>query len=194
MQTDIAARINAALCNRASSILRATLPQNCRRCHHRRHLRRVVAPRSEPSCAAPAAIVPAARAPLSSNYRSNGASRHGDPTPTSICRLALIQLPRRQLPRWYTCGRFIASVILVRLLSSSLSFSCRLSFFLFVAFSLIVSLVRSFGLFLYLSLYLSLLVVLFFLTAIIVLLFSVAADARSPFRVPRSLPITIRLR
>lgn len=65
------------------------------------------------------------RAPLSSNYRSNGASRCGDPTPTSICRLALIQLPRRQLPRWYTCGRFIASVIPVRLLyapSLSLSF------------------------------------------------------------------------
>lgn len=68
------------------------------------------------------------RAPLSSNYRSNGASRCGDPTPTSICRLALIQLPRRQLPRWYTCGRFIASVIPVRLLYApflSLSLASR---------------------------------------------------------------------
>ena len=51
-------------------------------------------------------------APLSSNYRSNGASLGVDPTPASICRLALIQLPRRQLPRWYTCGRFIASTVI----------------------------------------------------------------------------------
>lgn len=51
-------------------------------------------------------------APLSSNYRSNGASLGVDPTPASICRLALIQLPRRQLPRWCTCGRFIASTVI----------------------------------------------------------------------------------
>lgn len=68
-------------------------------------------------------------APLSSNYRSNGASLGVDPTPASICRLALIQLPRRQLPRWYTCGRFIASTVirvrhspLFSTLSLSLSF------------------------------------------------------------------------
>lgn len=51
-------------------------------------------------------------APLSSNYRSNGVSLGVDPTPASICRLALIQLPWRQLPRWYTCGRFIASTVI----------------------------------------------------------------------------------
>lgn len=60
-------------------------------------------------------------APLSSNYRSNGVSLGVDPTPASICRLALIQLPRRQLPRWYTCGRFIASTV-IRVRRSLLSF------------------------------------------------------------------------
>jgi len=116
-----------------------------------------------------------APAPLSSNYRSNGASRYGDPTPASICRLALIQLPRRQLPRWYTCGRFIASVMPVRLFTSSFSrsfhsISCSV---LFTVLSLSLSLLLS--TFLLLS-------HTFYLTAIIVFLFD-AADARS-FRVP----------
>lgn len=65
-------------------------------------------------------------APLSSNYRSNGASLGVDPTPASICRLALIQLPRRQLPRWYTCGRFIASTV-IRVRRALLSFSTSLA-------------------------------------------------------------------
>lgn len=68
------------------------------------------------------ARIPASTAPLSSNYRGNGASLGVDPTPASICRLALIQLPRRQLPRWYTCGRFIASTV-IRVRRSPLSLS-----------------------------------------------------------------------
>lgn len=117
-----------------SSISRIILLQN-------RH-RRAEPSRAERSGVAPAAIVPAARAPLSSNYRSNGASRYGDPTPASICRLALIQLPRRQLPRWYTCGRFIASVMPVRLFAPSLSLAhsfdlpLRLALYPVLSFSL----------------------------------------------------------
>lgn len=128
--------------------------------------------RAERSGVAPTAIVPAARAPLSSNYRSNGAARCGDPTPASICRLALIQLPRRQLPRWYTCGRFIASVIPVRLFAPSLSrlfIRCCVLLFVHLSLSLLST-------FLFLS-------CAFCLTAIIVLFF-VAADAQSA--VPRS--------
>lgn len=55
---------------------------------------------------------PANRATFQQLSKQRSASLVVDPTPASICRLALIQLPRRQLPRWYTCGRFIASTVI----------------------------------------------------------------------------------
>lgn len=67
------------------------------------------------------AIPRTARATFQQLSKQRSLSRSVDPTPASICRLALIQLPRRQLPRWYTCGRFIASTVIRVQRSSPLS-------------------------------------------------------------------------
>lgn len=138
--------------------------------------------RVESSWVAPAAIVPVARAPLSSNYRSNGAARRGDPTPTSICRLALIQLLRRQLPRWYTCGRFIASVIPAYVSSHPLSSLCDGFVRSFAPSSPLLFLFLSFSPSFYISPSPSRML---HLMAIIVLLAVDARDRRSAFHIYR---------